>query len=97
MTMSRRRLAVPSAFLAVSMADLMLCQVMNGLGLRDGIWLLNLPATITAGRLGTLAGGPLLGLCLTITAGAAIYGWVAARAMSLHLARQRAGRRNEPA
>jgi len=66
-------------FLAVSLADLITCNALTGLGLSHLVWLLNLPATITLGRVASSFGGDALGLAVTIPAGAAIYGWVGAR------------------
>lgn len=66
-------------FLMVSMVDVLTCSALAVLGMTQGIWLLNLPATITLGHLGAMAGGDAVGLAITIPAGAAIYGWAGAR------------------
>jgi hypothetical protein len=66
-------------FLMVSLADVLTCNALAVLGMTRGIWLLNLPATLTLGHLGAMAGGDAVGLAITIPAGAAMYGWAGAR------------------
>ena len=66
-------------FLVVSLVDILTCNALAVLGMTQGIWLLNLPATITLGHLGAMAGGDAVGLAITIPAGAAMYGWAGAR------------------
>ncbi len=66
-------------FMAVSMANAAVCGVLLALQLTQAIWLLNLPATITVGRLGALLGGELAGLVVTVLAGSALWGWAFSR------------------
>jgi len=87
MAAPRRPLTQRKVFLMVSLADVVGCQALLGLGMARGIWLLNLPATITFGRLGEMVGGDALAMAVTIPAGAAIYGWAGAR---LHQAARQA-------
>ncbi len=62
-------------FLLVSMADVIACNAFIGLKLAQAIWLLNLPATITIGRLASIVAGDQAALVVTVPAGAALYGW----------------------
>jgi len=62
-------------FVAVTAGDLIACAVLMKLSLTQGIWLLNLPATVTAGRLAETLGGDPAALAATVTAGAFFYGW----------------------
>ena len=66
-------------FLTVTAIDLLVCNLLAATSLTRGIWLLNLPATITVGRLASIFGGDLAGLTVTMLGGAAIYGWAGAR------------------
>ncbi|HKY32837.1 MAG TPA: hypothetical protein VJV23_09895 [Candidatus Polarisedimenticolia bacterium] len=66
-------------FVAVSLADAAICGALAAGGLGPAVWLVNLPATITAGRLAHLMGGESMALAATIPAGAAFYGWAAGR------------------
>ncbi|HZI94586.1 MAG TPA: hypothetical protein VFE84_10115 [Patescibacteria group bacterium] len=66
-------------FLMVSLADVLTCNALAVLGMTQGIWLLNLPATLTLGHLGAMVGGDSMGLAITVPAGAAMYGWAGAR------------------
>jgi hypothetical protein len=66
-------------FLAVTLADVVACKTLTAVGLAQGVWLLNLPATITLGRLAAIVGGDAAALAVTIPTGAAIYGWAGAR------------------
>lgn len=72
-------MSIRKVFLAVSLADVITCNALAGLGLTQGIWLLNLPATITLGRVASTLGGDAVALAITIPAGAAMYGWAGAR------------------
>ena len=62
-------------FLLVSLMDVLTCGVLARLGMQEGVWLLNLPATITFGRLASMWGNDAMAFAVTIPAGAAIYGW----------------------
>ena len=66
-------------FFAVSLVDVVTCNALTGLGLTQGIWLLNLPATVTLGHMVSMWGGDAIGLAITVPAGAAMYGWAGAR------------------
>ena len=66
-------------FLAVTAVDLAVCATLAAASLTRGIWLLNLPATVTVGRLATFLGGDAAGLTVTMVGGAAIYGWAGSR------------------
>ncbi|HEY3176617.1 MAG TPA: hypothetical protein VGK94_12755 [Candidatus Polarisedimenticolia bacterium] len=66
-------------FLTVTALDLLACNLLAALSLSRGIWLLNLPATVTVGRLASIFGGDPAGLVVTMVGGAAIYGWAGAR------------------
>lgn len=66
-------------FLAVTAADLAVCGTLAAVSLSRGIWLLNLPATVTVGRLASFFGGDAFGLTATMVGGAAIYGWAGSR------------------
>ncbi len=75
----RRRAAGHRVFVTVAGADLAACLILMKLSLTQGIWLLNLPATVTAGRLAESLGGDLVALAVTVAAGAFIYGWAGFR------------------
>jgi len=75
----RKPLTERRVFLVVSLIDVITCHALKLLGMTGGIWLLNLPATITFGRLASMVGGDALALAITIPAGAAFYGWAGAR------------------
>jgi hypothetical protein len=66
-------------FMAVAMGHAAVCCLLLALHLSQAIWLVNLPATITVGRLGSLLGGELAGLAVTVLAGSALYGWACSR------------------
>ena len=74
-----RPLSERKVFLMVSLIDVVTCHALTLLGMTGGIWLLNLPATITFGRLASMVGGDALALAVTIPVGAAFYGWAGAR------------------
>ena len=75
----RRRLSGRQVFAAVALADVAACQLLVGLNMSKAIWLLNLPATITAGRLASSLAGESAALAVTVSAGAALYGWAGYR------------------
>jgi len=71
----RRHPAGHRVFVTVAGADLAACFILMKLSLTQGIWLLNLPATITAGRVAETIGGDLAALAVTVAFGAGFYGW----------------------
>ena len=75
----RRRLTGRQVFAAVALADVAACQLLVGLDLSKAVWLLNLPATITAGRLISCVASEQAALAVTVSAGAALYGWAGSR------------------
>ena len=90
MTVMRPPLSGRKVFLVVSLIDVLTCNSLLGLGMKGGIWLLNLPATITLGRLASTVGGDALAMAVTIPAGAALYGWAG---VHLHRGAARSNRR----
>lgn len=80
------RLTRGQVFLLVTVADVLCCQILAVLSLAPAIWLLNLPATVTVGRVAALLGGEAAGLAVTVPVGAAIYGWVWAYLRGAHSA-----------
>ncbi len=75
---SRRAYTRPQKFLAVALADLAACQALSLLGFAQGVWLINLPATVSIGWVAGRLAGDAAALAVTVPAGAALYGWAAA-------------------
>lgn len=71
----RARLGGRHVFLLIVLADVLACNAFVSLGYQEVVWLINLPATLSVGRLVSIVSGDLLAMAVTVPVGAAVYGW----------------------
>lgn len=69
------RLGGRHVFLLIVLADVLACNALVSLGYQEAVWLINLPATLSVGRLVSMVSGDMLAMAVTVPVGAAVYGW----------------------
>lgn len=71
----RARITGRHVFLLIVLADVLACNALVSLGYQEVVWLINLPATLSVGRLVSMVSGDVLAMAVTVPVGAAVYGW----------------------
>jgi len=69
------RLGGRHVFLLIVLVDVLACNALVSLGYQEVVWLINLPATLSVGRLVSIMSGDMMAMAVTVPVGAAVYGW----------------------